>query len=69
VNTVRTIAEVRRARRQFGEGTTVGLVPTMGALHAGHLALLTAARRACERVVVTVFVNPLQFGDAVDLAS
>lgn len=69
MNTVRTIADVRRARRQFGEGTTVGLVPTMGALHAGHLALVTAARRACDQVVVTVFVNPLQFGDPADLAS
>jgi pantoate--beta-alanine ligase len=69
VNTVRTIAEARRARQQFREGAIVGLVPTMGALHAGHLALLDAARRACNHVVVTIFVNPLQFGDATDLAA
>jgi pantoate--beta-alanine ligase len=69
VNVVRTIARARQAREQFGAGAIVGLVPTMGALHEGHLALLTAARRACDRVVVSVFVNPLQFGDPADLAS
>ncbi len=49
-------------------GRTVGLVPTMGALHAGHRALLDAARRRGDAVVVTLFVNPRQFDDPIDLA-
>lgn len=49
-----------------GEGETVGAVLTMGALHRGHLSLIDAAKRECDRVVVTVFVNPLQFGPNED---
>jgi len=67
---VRSIADLRgtvQAWRRAGLGCA--LVPTMGALHEGHLALIRLATRSCERVVVSVFVNPLQFGPAEDLAS
>jgi pantoate--beta-alanine ligase len=65
-----TIADLRSAcDRARSQGRRVGLVPTMGSLHAGHRSLIRAAREACDLVVVTIFVNPLQFGAGEDLDS
>jgi pantoate--beta-alanine ligase len=70
IRLLRTIAEVRECHDGVRNwGGLVGLVPTMGYLHAGHLSLMEAAGRRCDHVTATLFVNPLQFAPTEDLAS
>ncbi|MBY4640584.1 pantoate--beta-alanine ligase [Gluconacetobacter entanii] len=70
MTTAHTVHDLRAQVTQWKrDGLRVGMVPTMGALHDGHLSLVRAARAACDRVVVSVFVNPIQFDDAADLAA
>lgn len=65
----RTIAGLRAALEPLRKGVALGLVPTMGALHGGHLALFGAARRECDLVVASIFVNPAQFESEQDIAA
>jgi len=69
MRTLRTVAELRAALAGVrASGRSIALVPTMGYLHEGHLSLIRRARRECDEVVVSLFVNPAQFNDPADLA-
>jgi pantoate--beta-alanine ligase len=67
VQIVRSSEDLARALPELKRNGTLALVPTMGALHAGHMALIAEARRRSDKVVATIFVNPMQFGAGEDL--
>ncbi|WP_312531631.1 pantoate--beta-alanine ligase [Paracoccus sp. (in: a-proteobacteria)] len=66
---IRSLPELRQLTRAWrAKGETIGVVPTMGALHQGHLSLVQAAKASCDHVIVTLFVNPRQFNSPEDFA-
>jgi len=70
VKTLATISDLRQQVRQWrSSGESIALVPTMGNLHVGHLTLVRRARELADRVIVTIFVNPMQFGEGEDFES
>jgi pantoate--beta-alanine ligase len=69
VKTIKTIAEAKKFLKQARlQGLTIGLVPTMGYLHEGHLTLMRECKKKCDLTVVSIFVNPLQFGPKEDFS-
>jgi pantoate--beta-alanine ligase len=69
VITINKVSDLRAQVNTWSRGGNVAFVPTMGNLHAGHLSLVQAARKVADRVVVSIFVNPLQFGEGEDFDS
>ena len=68
IEVLRTIPELRAWRNALSSSSNIGLVPTMGALHPGHISLVDLAKTRCDAVIASIFVNPLQFGPQEDLA-